>query len=73
MTKVGIHRIACTALRIAIIALAIVDLTSCATTSRHQFAEPRDWRTRSGQLLYRNDKTTLIGEVLVRFSKSGDF
>ncbi len=28
---------------------------------------------RSGQLLYRNARTTLIGEVLVRYSKTGDF
>jgi hypothetical protein len=27
---------------------------------------------RSGQLLYRNPKRTLIGEVYVRFSKTGD-
>ena len=47
-------------------------LTSCETI-RHQFAEPaRDWQAKSGQLLYRGKKTTLIGEVLVRFSKSGD-
>ncbi len=57
-----------------LIALLIVDLTACATISRHQFAEPtRDWQARSGQLLYRTQKTTLIGEVIVRFSKSGDF
>jgi len=55
-------------------ACAIVDLISCATISRHQFARPTgDWQTRSGQLLYRTPKTTLIGEVLVRFSKNGDF
>jgi hypothetical protein len=49
-------------------------LTACATISQHQFVEPaRDWQARSGQLLYRTQKTTLIGEVLVRFSKSGDF
>lgn len=28
---------------------------------------------RSGQLLYKGPTTTLIGEVLVRFSKTGDF
>jgi len=28
---------------------------------------------RSGQLLYRNAKTMLIGEVLIRYSKNGDF
>jgi len=49
-------------------------LTSCATTSTHQFAEPaRDWQTRTGQLLYRNPKTTVIGDVFVRFSATGDF
>ena len=61
-------------LRVIVIALAIVDLTACATISRHQFAQPaRDWQARSGQLLYRGAGTALIGEVLVRFSKSGDF
>ena len=60
--------------RIAAIALLIVDLTACATTSTHQFAEPKaDWQTRTGQLLYRNQKTTVIGDVIVRFSKTGDF
>lgn len=54
-------------------ALLIIDLTACATTSTHQFAGPsRDWQTRVGQLLYRNPKTTVIGEVVVRFSKAGD-
>ena len=49
-------------------------LSSCATRSDHQFADPgRDWKSRSGQLLYKSAKTSLIGEVLVRFSKSGDF
>src|SRR5260370_40887050 len=58
----------------ALIALLIVDLTSCATTSTHQFPQPaRDWQTRTGQLLYRNPKTTVIGDVIVRFSRNGDF
>jgi hypothetical protein len=49
-------------------------LISCATISRHQFAEPTAaWQTRTGQLLYRTAKTTLIGDVFVRFSKDGDF
>jgi hypothetical protein len=49
-------------------------LTSCATISRHGFVQPtNDWQARSGQLLYRGPKATLIGEVLVRFSKNGDF
>ena len=61
-------------LRAIVVALAIVDMTSCATTSRHQFAEPTpDWQVRSGQLLYRTPKMTLVGDVLVRFSKAGDF
>lgn len=52
----------------------ILVLSSCAMISRHQFAQPsRDWQARSGQLLYHTAKTTLIGEVLVRFSKNGDF
>src|SRR3981081_98355 len=54
--------------------LAIVDLTSCETTSLHQFAEPsRDWRVRNGQLRYASATTTLIGEVVMRFSKGGEF
>ncbi|HSP45599.1 MAG TPA: hypothetical protein VLO30_06370 [Chthoniobacterales bacterium] len=41
---------------------------------RHQFAGPAlDWQARNGQLLYHGKRTSLIGEVLVRFSKAGDF
>src|ERR1043166_9298415 len=48
-------------------------LTSCETI-RHHFLEPsKDWQVRNGQLLYHGRKTSLIGEVLVRFSKAGDF
>jgi hypothetical protein len=32
-----------------------------------------NWEAKIGQLQYRGPKTTLIGEVLVRFSKKGDF
>ena len=47
-------------------------LTSCQTI-RHHFLDPaQDWQSRYGQLLYRGKRTTLIGEVLVRFSKAGD-
>ena len=54
--------------------IAALFFAGCATTSTHQFAEPaRDWQTRTGQLLYRNPKTTVIGDVVVRFSKAGDF
>ena len=60
--------------RIGPIILLALALTGCATTSSHQFADPgRDWQSRSGQLLYKGPKTSLIGEVLVRFSKGGDF
>jgi len=54
--------------------VAALLLTACATTSTHQFAEPRAaWQTRSGQLLYRNANTTVIGDVILRFSKTSDF
>ena len=49
-------------------------LTSCQTISRHLFSEPgRDWQAKVGQLQYHGRKTTLIGEVLVRYSTQGDF
>jgi hypothetical protein len=51
-------------------------LTSCQTTSpARQFAEPASgWQaTKTGQLAYTDQKVSLIGEVLVRYSKSGDF
>ena len=56
-----------------ILAGILFGLTSCETI-RHQFTGPaRDWQARNGQLLYHGKRTTLIGEVLVRFSKAGDF
>ena len=40
----------------------------------HQFALPsRTWMTCNGQLSYHGRKTSLIGEVLVRYSNRGDF
>jgi hypothetical protein len=58
---------------LAIICAGCIGLTSCQTI-RHHFLDPsRDWQARNGQLLYRGQKTRLIGEVLVRFSKKGDF
>ncbi len=57
----------------ALLALAFFTLTSCQTL-RHQFASPEpDWQSKIGQLQYRGPKTSLIGEVLVRYSKQGDF
>ena len=54
-------------------AIALIGmLSSCAAI--HQFIGPSpDWQARNGQLLYHGKRTTLIGEVLVRFSKAGDF
>jgi hypothetical protein len=41
---------------------------------RHQFTPlAASWEAKIGQLQYRGPKTTLIGEVLVRFSRHGDF
>jgi hypothetical protein len=49
-------------------------LASCATVWRHQFTEPAGgWQTRTGQLMYRTRGTTLIGDAVVRFARSGDF
>jgi len=49
-------------------------IISCTTVSHHEFSDPTvGWQTKSGQLLYHSAGTTLIGEALVRFSKSGDF
>ena len=65
------YRLPCTVLFLSALALG---LTSCQTASRHQFLDPaRDWTAKNGQLHYRGVRTSLIGEVLVRFSKNGDF
>ena len=49
-------------------------LTSCASVAHHQFSEPAaGWQTKTGQLMYRTAKATLIGEAIVRLSKTGDF
>jgi hypothetical protein len=62
-----------TALRRFILLFVALGLTSCATTTSHQFATPTGaWKTRSGQLAYRGPQTSLIGEVLVRTSPAGD-
>ena len=48
-------------------------LTSCQTL-RHQFVSPEpDWQSKIGQLQYRGPKTSLIGDVLVRYDQHGDF
>ena len=57
-----------------VLVIAVYCLTSCASVSNHQFSEPpAGWQTKTGQLMYRTAKATLIGEAVVRFSKTGDF
>ena len=57
-----------------LLAVTLFCIISCATVSHHEFSEPSaNWQTKSGQLMYRTTNTTLIGETLVRFSKTGDF
>jgi len=59
-----------------VLAVLALGLASCATTTKisHQFAEPTaGWQTKSGQLAYTDAKLSLIGEVLVRYSKGGEF
>jgi hypothetical protein len=59
---------------ISVLATTSFYVTSCATISHHEFSEPATgWRTKTGQLMYRSLKTTLIGDALVRFSTTGDF
>jgi len=73
MTRITAGRAVATAFR-SILAVTCVCVISCATVSRHEFSEPTaGWQTKTGQLMYRNSKTTLIGDALVRFSKTGDF
>lgn len=56
-----------------LICLLVLGLTSCATTSSHQFATPTAaWQTRTGQLAYHGPKMSLIGEVVVRSDKTGE-
>ncbi len=57
---------------VGLIFLVLVFLTSCA--AYHQLAQPTpEWQSRIGQLQYRGPKTSLIGEVLMRYSSAGDF
>jgi hypothetical protein len=59
---------------ISIPSIIVLCVTSCATVSQHEFSEPiYGWQTKTGQLMYRSQKATLIGDALVRFSKTGDF
>ena len=62
-------------LALAASVLLAISFAGCQTTaSSHQFAEPAGgWQTRTGQLAYADPRMSLIGEVLVRSSKEGDF
>jgi hypothetical protein len=70
MSSLTAHR----AVGTGLLFIVAVSLTSCASLSHHQFSEPAaGWQTRTGQLKYRTAKATLIGEAIVRFSKTGNF
>jgi hypothetical protein len=70
MTSLTAHRAVVTGL----LFITAVCLTNCASVSHHQFSEPAaGWQTKTGQLMYRTAKATLIGEAIVRFSNTGDF
>jgi hypothetical protein len=59
---------------ILFLAIIVFCVTSCVTSSHHTFSNPNtSWQTKTGQLMYRSPKATLIGEALVRFSSTGDF
>jgi hypothetical protein len=59
---------------VSILAIISFCVITCTTISHHEFSEPKTgWKAKSGQLMYRAPNTTLIGEALVRFSKTGDF
>ena len=61
-----------TSARFVLLVVLGLAFSSCGTI--HEFIGPSpDWQARNGQLLYHGKRTTLIGEVLVRFSKAGDF
>ena len=60
--------------RLVVGVLAMCSLTSCSLLTRHHFTPAAaDWQSRHGQLLYRTRGMSVMGEVLVRFSKAGDF
>src|SRR6267378_1663340 len=59
---------------ICLLSITLFSIISCATVSHHEFSGSADgWQIKSGQLMYRTPSTTLIGDLLVRFSETGDF
>ena len=73
MGLITIHRTVATVF-LFFLTITVFCVTNCTTSSSHGFSNPTsDWKSKSGQLMYHTPNTTLIGEVLVRFSKDGDF
>jgi hypothetical protein len=73
MSSITAHRAVATAYFLPFM-ISVLCVTNCATTSHHEFSDPIEgWQTKSGQLMYRSPKTTLIADALVRFSNTGDF
>lgn len=73
MSSITAHRAVATAFFLPFV-ITVFYVTSCATASHHEFSDPTSgWQTKTGQLMYRSAKTTLIGDALVRVSKTGDF
>jgi hypothetical protein len=73
MSLITAHRAVATGFT-PVLVIILFCITSCTTLSHHEFSEPAaGWQTKSGQLMYRTPNTTLAGEALVRFSKTGDF
>ncbi|CAN5225126.1 hypothetical protein BH20VER2_BH20VER2_05920 [soil metagenome] len=56
-------------------AVLLVFCTGCASTPSHTFTEPAAsaWQTKTGQLAYTDQQTSIIGEVVVRSTRDGDF
>jgi len=59
---------------VCIFLMCTLGLTGCALMSGHHFnAASAEWQVRTGQLQYRTGGMTVVGDVLVRSSKGGDF
>jgi hypothetical protein len=73
MSPIAAYRAVATGF-VPFLTIALFCIISCATISHHEFSEPAAaWQIKSGQLMYRTPNTALVGEALVRFSKTGDF
>ncbi len=53
------------------ICLFLLTLASCQSTAPRVATPTADWQTKNGQLSYKGLKISLIGDVLVRYSKDG--